>query len=275
MSRPSTGISKKPEPAGDSPRRLIVSFHDLHPGSRGLCERLLQRLAGLGVTRISLLVVPCWHGGPPFTANTEFTAWLRDLAAAGHDICLHGYTHRATSVTGGPVSRLIGRRYTQSEGEFFQITRDEATRRLALGLAMVGGDARLPVYGFTPPAWLLSAEGRAALVEAGLHYTTTWGRVELLRSHTIVPAPTLVYSCRNAWRRLVSRAWVRVWHRLQRAAPVLRVAVHPGDFADARLEASIFWHVAAALNDGRVAATYRDLIPGDASPVQPPAIAAA
>ena len=275
MSRPSTGILKKPEPAGDAPRRLLVSFHDLHPGSRDLCERLLRRLATLGVDRTSLLVVPRWHGSAPCTEDLSFTAWLRELAAAGHDICLHGFTHQAETVTGGPLSRLIGKRYTQGEGEFFQITRAEATRRVRLGLAMLGGEARLPVFGFTPPAWLLSAEGRAALVEAGLHYTTTWGGVELLRTGAVLRAPTLVYSCRNAWRRGVSRAWVRLWHRWNRAAPLLRIAVHPGDLVDARLEASLIWHVGVAIKDGRVPATYRDLVPHAARPVLPPAVAAA
>jgi predicted deacetylase len=248
---------------------LIVSFHDLHPGSRAACAALLAHLARAGVDRASLLVVPRWHGGPPFTHDASFTGWLRDLSAAGHEICLHGSTHHSEQVTGGPWSRLIGRSYTQGEGEFFQITHDDAARRLHDGLALLAGEAGLPVFGFTPPAWLLSSAGRTALREAGFHYNTTWGTVELLQTGAILAAPTLVYSCRNAWRRTVSRAWVRFWHRRHRRAPLLRLAVHPGDFTDARLEASLVSHLRAAVGSGRRAITYRDLLTPDARPVPP------
>jgi uncharacterized protein len=276
MSPRSTGPSGKADgsPTGAAPR-LIVSFHDLHGGSRAACERLLAHLAGAGIDRATLLVVPRWHGGAPFTHDASFTAWLRELVDAGHEICLHGNTHRAERVTGGPWARLIGRTYTQSEGEFFQIEHEEALRRVHDGLALLTGDAGLPVYGFTPPAWLLSAGGRAALREAGLHYTSTWDTVELLQTGAILPAPTLVYSCRNAWRRTVSRAWVRLWHWRHRRAPVLRIAAHPGDFEDARLEASLVRHLRAAVACGRRAATYRDLLPLDVRPVQPSSVAVA
>jgi predicted deacetylase len=274
MSPRSTGTSANrnapPEPA----RRLIVSFHDLHPGSRAEAGRFLQLLAETGIERASFLVVPRWHGGAPFTRDTAFTTWLRELADRGHDLCLHGYTHRAESVTGGPLARLIGRRYTEGEGEFFQISRAEAERRVRDGLALLVGDAGLPVHGFTPPAWLLSAAGRDALQAAGLHYTTTWSTVELLQRGEVLAAPTLVYSCRNAWRRAVSRAWLRFWHACHRRTPLLRIAVHPGDFADARLVASLRRHLAVAAH-GREAVTYRDLLPADVSPVASPVGAAA
>ncbi len=275
MSRRSTGTSANTDTAAAPERRLIVSFHDLHPGSRGTGEEFLRLLDAAGIARATFLVVPCWHGGPPFTRDGAFTAWLRDCADAGHDICLHGYTHHAESVSGSPLARFVGRRYTASEGEFFQIARAEAERRVRDGLALLGGDAGVPVFGFTPPAWLLSAGGREALRAAGLHYTTTWNRVELLQIRASVAAPALVYSCRNAWRRAVSRAWVRVWHRLNRDSPLLRIAVHPGDFADERLIASLRWHLRAALTSGRTAITYRDLLPAGAGPVPPPLAAAA
>jgi hypothetical protein len=190
-------------------------------------------------------------------------------------MCLHGYTHRADRVTGGPWARMIGHRYTRCEGEFFQLDHDEALRRVQDGLAILVGDAGLPVYGFTPPAWLLSAGSRDALRETGLHYATTWGSVELLQTGVIVPAPTLVYSCRNAWRRTASRAWLRWWHWRHRDAPLLRIAVHPGDLADPQLAASLARHVAAAIASDRQPATYRDLLPAGVGPVLAPAVAVA
>lgn len=270
MSPLSSGTLKSRDLTPGPGRRLIVSFHDLHPGSRPQAEQFFRLLAEAGIARASLLVVPCWHGGPPFTADATFTTWLRELAAAGHDLCLHGYTHRAGTVTGGLWSRFVGRRYTQSEGEFFQIERAEADRRVRNGLALLAGEADLPVFGFTPPAWLLSPAGRDALCAAGLHYTTTWSRVELLQHGTSIDAPTLVYSCRNALRRVLSRAWVRLWHRRHRHAPVLRIAVHPGDFVDPQLVASLRNQLRQAVATGRAVATYRDLLPAHTPPVAPP-----
>lgn len=263
MSRPSSGILKKP----DSPPQLVVSFHDLHPGSKSVCAGFLARLTDLGVLRTSLLVVPRWHQGPPVTADAHFVAWLRELAAAGHDICLHGLYHRAEKVSGGPVQQLIGRCYTTGEGEFFQIDRATAAQRIQEGLRLLTNEAGLPVSGFTPPAWLLSPAGRAALVEAGLDYNTMHGHVEFLRTGETIAAPTLVYSCRSAWRRAVSLVWVVFWARLNRAAPVLRIAAHPGDFANPRLESSLYRQVQAALARGRSATTYRDLVPAISHPL--------
>jgi hypothetical protein len=254
---------EKAEPA----RRLVVSFHDLHPGSRDVCARFLEQLAGRGVTRASLLVVPRWHGAAAFTGDAAFTRWLKDRAAEGHDICLHGWFHRAGPAPGNAWQRLVSTRYTAGEGEFYRIDRETARERIRDGIAMLAGEAGLPVFGFTPPAWLLSDAGRTALVEAGLSYSTTLGRVDLLRRGASVPAPTIVYSCRSAWRRLVSRLWVRLWATVNADAPVLRIAAHPIDFTHAKIEASLLHRIDRALASGRTPATYRDMLPPDATPV--------
>jgi hypothetical protein len=239
----------------------------LHPETRAVCDRFLAKLRGLGVPKASLLVVPRWHGRLPCSDDPEFVEWLRQRAAEGHDICMHGFFHRADHVQGGPIRQFVGRCYTNSEGEFYQIGRDTARDRVQRGLHILVDAAGLPVHGFTPPAWLMSKEGREAVMEAGLHYTTTWSRVELLRARRAIPAPTLVYSCRNAWRRAVSRAWVRLWAWANAGAPVLRIAAHPGDFADPKVEASLLGHVRRALAAGRLPATYRDLLPPGALPI--------
>ncbi len=262
MCRPSSGTSARAEPD----RRLIVSFHDLHPGSREICARFVDRLARIGVPRISLLAVPRWHGAKPLSEDTACVRWMNRAVEAGHEICLHGFFHRADGFRGGPLNRLIARHYTAGEGEFFQINKDTAFDRLSRGLSILEAAGGLPVVGFTPPAWLMSAAGREAARACGLRYTTTFGEVEFLQHGGQVAAPTVVYSCRNAWRRLVSRGWVRVWARVQRSAPVLRIAAHPGDFLDSRVERSLYDRIADALRTGRRPMTYRDLLPGEAKP---------
>jgi len=247
-------------------RRLIVSFHDLHPGSRGACDHFLETLRGLGVPRATLLVVPRWHGAAPCGADREFAAWLRARAAEGHEICLHAFRHVAEAVTGNVLQRALGRHYTAGEGEFHQITRNEAVGRLRAGLAIVARDCGVPVWGFTAPAWLLSEGGREALRATGFHYNTRWGAVELLQTGTTIPAPVLVWSTRAGWRRTGSRGWVRWWGALKRRAPVLRIAAHPGDFTYPVIEASLLAAIARHRRD-REPACYRDLLPPGTPPV--------
>lgn len=318
--------------------QLIVSFHDLHPGSRVQCERFLAMCRECGVERTTLLVVPRWHGAPPCDEDREFAAWLRERAEEGHEICLHAYLHRAEAVTGNAVQRAMGKHYTAGEGEFYQIDEAEAATRLREGLRIVRDGCGVPVWGFTAPAWLLSDGGRAALRKLGFHYTTRWGQVELLQSETAaavsipeepvidrsyspachprrsglqpdspatakeqpggacpqasstamagpspgrlqassynghgcrgrnIAAPVLVWSTRAAWRRVCSRGWVRLWGAWKRRSSVLRVAVHPVDFAYPSIEASVREAIARNLC-GREAACYRDLLPEGTPPL--------
>ena len=247
-------------------RKLIVSFHDLHPGSRAQCERFLAMLRELGVARASLLVVPRWHGATPCNEDREFAAWLRARVAEGHEVCLHAYVHEAAEVTGNAVQRAMGKHYTAGEGEFYQIGEADAAERLREGLRIVRDGCGVPVWGFTAPAWLLSDAARAALAKLGFGYTTRWGRVELLQSDECVPAPVLVWSTRAAWRRICSRGWVRLWGAWNRRSPVLRVAVHPVDFSHPSIERSVRLALARSLRD-RSAACYRDLLPAGTPPL--------
>lgn len=255
MSRPCSGTSTKTESRG----KLVVSFHDLHPGSRTVCAGFLARLRELGVPRVTLLVVPCWHGAAPVSDDADCVAWLRSLVEQGHEICLHGFYHRADGVRGGLIRQLVGRHYTAGEGEFYQMDRATARERLEQGMEILSVRAKLPVAGFTPPAWLMSAEAREVAKGCGLPYSTLFGYVDLLQTDELLAAPTIVYSCRNAWRRCVSRVWVRLWARLQRGADVLRIAAHPGDFADPRVERSLYERIAACVADQRQVVTYGEL----------------
>lgn len=240
-------------------RKLIVSFHDLHPGSRDCCQRFIDRCHDLGVDRLTLLVVPRFHGDSAFTVDLAFVEWLRRMANAGHELCLHGYTHKAAQITGGLRSQLVGRVYTAGEGEFRDLTSPEASELLTRGLDLFRA-ARLPVYGFTPPAWLLGADARSALAATGLLYNTQWNRVELLSSGEMVAAPTLVYSARSRWRRWLSRLWVSYYQRRNRDQQVLRIAAHPIDFEHPDIERHLYEVVESAARD-RAPATYCELVP--------------
>lgn len=241
--------------------KLIISFHDLHPGSMDRCKKFIAQCQAFGAKTISILVIPQYHGTPKFTNDPAFVEYLQQLAADGHDLCLHGYYHRADEITGGVKSQVTGKIYTSGEGEFFQITEDQAKAKLKDGLALFE-EANIPAVGFTAPAWLLSDEGYAALKQKGFQYNTLWSEVQLPQLNQSYKAPTLVYSSRSAWRRVVSKVWINFYHWKHRNTHFLRFAVHPADFDHADIEAHIYKTLPKALAS-REAETYRDLIPNE------------
>ena len=243
----------------DRQRKLIISFHDLHPGSWDCCRRFMERCRSLGVHTLSLLLIPRYHGQPPFTENRAFANWLKEVSDRGYEICLHGYTHKAERPSGGYKERLVGNYYTNREGEFYQLSAKMARQKVSEGLRLLR-QSKLPVYGFTAPAWLISAPARQALVELGFLYQSLWSKVELLQTGASIPASTLVYGSRNATYRMLSRAWIPFFHRWNQRAPLLRLAVHPIDFQYPSVEKRLYALLQNALQT-RTASTYRDLIP--------------
>ena len=240
-------------------QKLIVSFHDLHPGSWECCRRFMDRCRSYGANTLSLLLVPQYHGQPPFTENRAFVSWLKAVSDEGYEICLHGYYHKAENISGGYKERLVANYYTNREGEFYQLSARMAKQRVWGGLHLLK-QSNLPVYGFTAPAWLISDPARQVLIEAGFLYQSLWSRVELLQSGASIPASTLVYGSRSAYYRMLSRVWIPFFFRWNRMASILRFAVHPIDFRYPAIERHLYVLLQKALQT-RTASTYRDLIP--------------
>lgn len=240
-------------------KQLIISFHDLHPDSWETCRGFIDRCQELGARKMSLLVIPQYHGAPPFTENPEFVDWLKSLDRDNFDLCLHGYYHQAEKVRGGWFQQMKGNVYTQGEGEFYQLSTEQAQEKLEAGMRLFHPH-ELAVYGFTAPAWLCSEEAKQTIRDTGFLYNTLWDGVELTASNVFIKAPTLVYSSRNAWRRIVSKLWINLFHAYNRNAHVLRFAVHPIDFQYPNIEAHLYRTLEKALA-ARECATYRDLVP--------------
>jgi predicted deacetylase len=237
---------------------LVVSFHDLHPGSVAECERFLAAARDAGVDRISLLVVPRWHGSTATVHDESFLARLRRWQSEGHEICLHGYVHRVERVTGGPFARLVGTAYTDREGEFHTLGEAASFARIRRGLDLLAG-AGLEVEGFAPPAWLAGTPARRALARSGLSYYTTLTRIVPLGGATPIVAPALSLTSRSGSRRSLSRLWAGSILPLFLTARVVRLAAHPVDLGHPESEAllaRLTSHMAAE----RAALTYRDVV---------------
>ena len=230
-------------------RALVVSLHDVSPGTRAECAEILGELAALGVPRCSLLVIPDHHRRGHFLADAECAAWLRAQAVAGHELVMHGYHHERARRAGESMgAKLTTRIYTADEGEFFDLGRAEAA---ALVEKARGEFRQLGVEpaGFIAPAWLLSAEAEAALRELGCEYTTRLGSVVDLPGGRVFKSQSLVWSVRSAWRRQMSRAWNELLFQRLAAHPLLRISIHPVDLRHPQIWRQIRGLVTRALAD--------------------------
>lgn len=219
------------EVMGNEVPGLVVSIHDVCPATWETSRAMVEDLLGVGVERISLLVVPHYHHGRKVGQEPGFGAWLCELVRQGHEVVQHGYFHQRVSreqLHGW--RRLVATHYTAGEGEFFDLTPEEARPLLQRGrqeLAEVLGFA--PV-GFIAPAWLLDPRLESCLCEVGLQYTTRIDGVYEFCGRRFFPARSLVYSARAAWRRVSSLAWNALLAARLEEDPMLRLGLHPPDW---------------------------------------------
>ena len=211
----------------NKPPALCVSIHDVAPATWPECLHLLHAVKAVADIPISWLVVPRYHDSARRSLACEAT--LDHLLADGHELVLHGYTHRDAAPLRGSLRALLLRTvYTEREGEFAALDEAEARRRIELGLAWFA-ERGWPVSGFVAPAWLLGANVWPLLIEYRFRYTTTFARFHLLQQGASVRSPALVYAARNGFGRLVSPPLAALAAKLAPGAPLLRLALHPRD----------------------------------------------
>jgi len=236
-------------------RSLVVSIHDVAPATRARVERIVTQLVQSGVVRCSLLVVPDYHH-LGHSLGDDFATWLRELEQEGHEIVIHGFYHQRVRRVGQSArQKLLTSVYTADEGEFFDLDYDQALRLLRKAQREFAARDFHPV-GFIAPAWLLGADARRAVIDAGFRYTTTLRAVSDLGAGSEFISQSLVYSTRSKWRRVLSLGWNRTLFSCLTSNPLLRLGIHPPDIEHEAIWRQIRGVVDAALRDRR-AATYR------------------
>lgn len=218
-------------------RRLCIALHDVAPATWPQCERLLAMLDELGASPVALLVVPDFHGLGRIEDDPKFIAAIEQRIRRGDEIALHGYTHRDDAAPPKNPWQWFRRRVmTAGEGEFSELDRQEARRRIRRGMdAMSRVDWQ--VEGFVAPAWLASAGTWQALAASSLRYTSTHTALVDLRGGSIA-APCITVSSRSIWRRVASRLWMRVSALAVRHAAIVRIGLHPVDADHVRMMAA-------------------------------------
>jgi len=243
-------------------KSLVISIHDVSPETRDQVTRILAGLAGAGVGRVSLLVVPDHHHRANITSDPAFGSWLRDLVAAGHEAVLHGYFHqRERHAHESTRTRFFTRIYTADEGEFFDITYAGACELLARGRDELAGVAGVQPEGFIAPAWLLSPEGESAARDLGFAYTTRLKSVSALASGTVHFSQSLCWSVRSSLRRVISLGWNHFLFQRVGPNPLIRISIHPPDIDHRAIWHQILTFAQSAAAD-REPMGYRDFVSG-------------
>lgn len=238
---------------------VVVSLHDVAPSTQQIANTIISELAHGGVRVCSLLVVPDYHHEGLFTADRQFVSWLRGLEADGHEIVIHGYFHeRPRRAKETLRDKFLTRLYTQDEGEFYDLTYDEALRRIVAARDEFRAHGLKP-QGFVAPAWLLSEEAERAARDAQMEYTTRLRTVCDLRSGEVFPARTLVYSVGNNWRRGISRTCNAMLFRILRESSLLRISIHPSDHSHPAIWKQIIRLIQGSV-ESRTATTYQEWI---------------
>ena len=238
---------------------VVVSVHDVAPCTQQITSTIISELSAHGVRVCSVLVVPDYHHKGLFARHREFVTWLRMLEADGHEVVIHGYFHERSPQTRETLrDKFVTRFYTQKEGEFYDLSYEEALRRITTARDEFRAHGLKP-RGFVAPAWLLGNEAEQAVRDAQLEYTTRLRSVCDLRSGSIFPARTFVYSVHNGWRPGLSRSWNAAVFRLLKNNPLLRISIHPPDYSQPSIWKQILGFIAAT-KSARTATTYQDWI---------------
>jgi len=238
-------------------KHLIVSLHDFHPGSLEAVREQIDLLGGLGVDRFSILAIPHYHHGKRLKDFSAAKNFLHQRRAAGDEVVIHGFFHDRAGAPAG--SWFWTRFYTANEAEFLDLSDGEVEHRIGTAVELWQSQG-WPTEGFIAPAWILPPRQDAILRRMGFLYTTRLREIHVLQKKRHVPAQSLCYSTRSAWRRGASQIWNPALFWRLRRNQVLRLSLHPGDLTHPAIRQQILELTEMALAEGFQPVTYASYV---------------
>ena len=220
--------------SADAGKRLVVSIHDVMPSLEREVRYLLDALDAVGARPRVLKVVPNADGREDLRASARLSRLIADEAAAGSEIVLHGYTHRATGRLRGPLStRLRARLFAGDAAEFLTLDRSEMIRRLRAGRETLREIGVGPA-GFCAPCWLAAPDMPGALAECGFRYYISMNTLIDLAGGRQVRTPWVGYMGAGGTQERLIGGVGRAYVTAVAGAPVVKVFLHPQKAIGAR-----------------------------------------
>jgi hypothetical protein len=224
-------------------RPFLVCIHDATPAFDRETRAMLRDLAPLVGRRLSIAVVPNWHGEWPLAAHPDYCRLVQDGA---EELLLHGYFH-ARRHGWGPVSLL-------AEGcdELNGLDGDATRRLVERGRQDFMDVFGKPARGFLAPAWQRGhvCRGREHSPEHVLGFFSLDGS-----TGRRIRLATWTWDC-GRWRWLghVGHGIGWLLQTVGRGVPVL--AIHPRDIERG------FWPGILRLTEELLADGYEPATPG-------------
>ncbi|MBW8888224.1 MAG: polysaccharide deacetylase family protein [Fibrobacteres bacterium] len=233
-------------------RKLVVSLHDITPFHRERIGRAEAVYRELGLSKLTYLFVPEYHGGYPAAQDMAFRAWCREERPFRIDWHLHGYCHLEPPPQPGSWGAgdfLKRKLLTAGEGEFLALDAEAQRRKLEAGREAFRTCLGKDPVGFVAPAWLFNAHLPGALKDQGFRFTEDQRRMYRVDTGASLKSPVITWATRTWLRKYGSLVVCPLLLRLWSQAPVLRVAMHPFDFDHPATVGNIRSVLAAAMRD--------------------------
>lgn len=198
--------------------RFLVCIHDATPAYARETRVMLQDLAPLLDRRLSVGVVPNWHGEWPLVAHPEYCRLVREGA---EEILLHGFFHQRQRGS-GPISAL-----TDRSDEMNGLDPGQTRRSIECGQRMFTEVFGTTARGFLAPGWQL---GRVRMQNGNTFQLDHVLGFFSLESHTgrKVQLATWSWDCgRWGWLGHIGHGIGWLSQSLDRGVPTL--AIHPRD----------------------------------------------
>jgi peptidoglycan/xylan/chitin deacetylase (PgdA/CDA1 family) len=199
-------------------RRFLVCLHDATPAYARETKTIIRELAPLLGRRLSIGVVPDWHGEWPLGAHRDYCRMVR---ASSDELLLHGYFHRRQR--GWGLTALFAGNCDEMNG----LDPDDTRRTLERGQRVFADVFGEPARVFLAPAWQLGHVRVGTKSTAGLEHLLGFFSLES-RNGRNVPLATFTWDCsRWAWPGHVGHGIGRLLRSMDRGVPTL--AIHPRD----------------------------------------------
>jgi peptidoglycan/xylan/chitin deacetylase (PgdA/CDA1 family) len=199
-------------------RPFLVCIHDATPAYARETRVMLGELAPLLGRRLSLGVVPNWHGQWHLTAYPDY---CRLIAQSSEELLLHGYFHRRDRGW-GPVTWLA-----EGSDEMNGLDADGTRGAIERGQRVFTEVFARPARGFLAPAWQAGRLRTLGARSLGLGHVVGFLGIES-EGRPAVPLATWTWDCgRWGWMGHVGHGLGRILHALGRGVPML--AIHPRD----------------------------------------------
>lgn len=240
-------------------KSLIVSLHDVAPGSAETSRRWMELFDERNLA-VSLLVIPGFWNGTELLADEQFQKWLAQISSSSHEIVLHGLNHQVIEEPSTNLFKLFsGRLFARGCQEFWALSKADAKAMVSDGLNKLSSLGYKP-SGFIAPGWLASTGTKHAISEIGFSYTTSHLQISDLLFEKRHFASVICQRPNAPTTRLVMLMTTLLAEILMALHLPLRIAVHPEDLHDVKLRKRILKMISRAVVNGYQSITYDQFV---------------